>query len=305
MKIISFLRIIKFGLKNFWRNIWLTLATTFVMILTLFTISSLVILSMLGTTALKSVKEKVDISVYLNPEIKDEKVDEIRSNLIAMSEVRTIDYVSKEKALESFKEEHGDDDLIISSVDELDENPLQPSLVIKARYPEDYSIISDFLEKDDYKEHIDKVTFEDNRDIIDKIDNTTDLVERVGIIISLIFGLITIIFMFNTIRLTIYAQKDEIKIMRLIGAKNLFIRFPFIIESILYAIIASIIATALLYFLLKYGSSYITEFIGDQQFNIVSFTNSKILYLFVLQIGLGILLSIVSSYIALRKYLKV
>lgn len=305
MKIISFFRVIRFGLKNFWRNIWLTIATTLVMILTLFTISSLVILSMIGSTALNSLKEKVDVSVYLNPDIKDEEVDEIRNNLISLPEVRTIDYVSKEKALELFKEEHGGDDLIISSVDELDKNPLQPSLVVKARHPEDYSVISDFLEQDNYKQYIDKITFEDNRVIIDKISSTTNMVERIGIIVSVIFGIITVIFMFNTIRLTIYAQKDEIKIMRLIGAKNLFIRIPFVIESVLYAVIASVIASAFLYSLLQYSSPYIVKFIGDLQLDVVSFTNSRILYLFALQMGLGILLSIVSSYIALRKYLKV
>lgn len=304
MKIISFFRVIKFSLKNFWRNIWLTIATTLVMILTLFTISSLIILSMLGSTALNSLKEKVDISVYLNPDAKDEEVDEIRNNLISMPEVRTIDYISKEQALELFKEKHSDDDLIISSVDELEKNPLQPSLVVKARYPEDYSIISDFLGQDNYKKYIDKITFEDNRTIIDKIGNTTNMVERVGVIISIVFGVITVIFMFNTIRLTIYAQKDEIKIMRLIGAKNLFIRMPFILESILYALIASVISSAMLYFLLRYSAPYITRFIGDLQLDVVSFTDNRIFYLFILQIGLGVGLSIVSSYIALRKYLK-
>lgn len=305
MKLVSFFRVLKFGLNNFWRNIWLSIATTFIMILTLFMVSSLVILSMLGKSALSSFKEKVDISAYLNPEVKESEISEIRTSLQAMSEVKTIEFVSKEKALELFKEKHQDDPLIISSVDELEKNPLQASFVIKARYPEDYAVISEYLKNEKYKNIIEKITFEDNKNIINKINNTTNITARTGIIISLLFSFITVIFMFNTIRLAIYAQKEEIKVMRLIGAKNLFIRLPFVIESILYAIIASMFSSVILYFLMKYSSPYITEFIGDQQFNVISYVNDRILYIFILQLGLGILLSIISSFIALRKYLKV
>ena len=305
MKLISFLRVIKFGLKNFWRNIWLSLATTFVMVLTLFTISSLFVLSILGNVALDSVKEKIDISVYLKPEVKEEEISEIKNSLVALPEVKSIDFISKDKAMELFKEKHEKNTLILSSIEELESNPLQASLIVKARYPEDYSIISDLLKGDRYVSVIDKVTFEDNKTIIDKIANTTDLIKKIGIIIGIIFSLIAVVFMFNTIRLTIYAQKDEVKVMRLIGAKNWFIRMPFILEGVIYGVISSIISTLILYFILKYTSPYLSSFVEDPNFSALSYLNVKIVYIFALQLGLGVFLSIISSFIALRKYLRV
>lgn len=305
MKITSFLRVLKFGLNNFYRNIWLSLATTLVMVLTLFTVSSLVILSIMGQSALVSVKDRVDISVYLNPSVKENEISEIKNDLQVLPEVKSIEFISKEEALDLFKEKHQDDSLIISSIEELDKNPLQASFTIKARYPEDYSYISDYLKDDQYEAIVEKVTFEDNEKIINKIDSTTKLIERIGIIASIVFSFITVIFMFNTIRLAIYAQKDEIKVMRLIGAKNLFIRAPFFIESIIYALIASILSSVIIYFLLRYSFPYITEFIGSDQLSIIAFTGKNILYLVFIQLGLGVLLSIISTYIAIRKYLKV
>lgn len=305
MKLISIFRVIKFGAKNFWRNIWLSIATTFVMVLTLSTISSLLILNMLGKTALDSIKEKIDISVYLKPASKEEDINEIKNGLMSLPEVKSIDIISKEAALDIFKEKHSDNPLILSSIDELEENPMQASLIVKARNPEDYTIISNLLGKDQYKKLIDKVTFEDNQEIIEKITNTISTVEKVGIAISLAFSLITIIFMFNTIRLTIYAQKDEIKVMKLVGATNQFIRLPYILESILYGVIASLICTSLIYFSLKYFSPHITNFIEGQSIDIFSYLNTQIWYLLLLQIGLGVLLSMISSFIALRKYLRV
>lgn len=281
------------------------MATTFVVVLTLFTISSLFVLSLLGNVALDSLKEKIDISVYLKPEVKDEEVSEVRNNLIALPEVKSIDYISKDRAMELFKEKHEKNTLILSSIEELESNPLQASLIVKARYPEDYSIISDLLKRDQYASVIDKVTFEDNKTVIDKISNTTELIKKLGIIIGLIFSLITVVFMFNTIRLTIYAQKDEVRVMRLIGAKNWFIRMPFILEGAIYGVISSIISTLILYFILKYASPYLSGFVEDPNFNALSYLNFKIYYIFAMQLVLGVFLSIISSFIALRKYLKV
>lgn len=305
MKLVSLLRVIKFGVKNFWRNIWLSIATTLVMILTLFTISSLLILNILGKTALDSVKAKIDISVYLKSTAKEEDINEIKNGLMSLPEVKSIDVISKEEALNIFKEKHRDNPLILSSIEELGENPMQASLIVKARNPEDYTIISNLLEKDQYKKIIDKVTFEDNQKIIEKIISMTMAIEKAGIAISLIFGLITVIFMFNTIKLTIYAQKDEIKVMRLVGATSQFIRLPYILESILYGMIASFICTGLIYFLLKYFSPPITSFIEGEPSNLFTYLNIRIWQLLFLQMGVGIILSIISSSMALRKYLQI
>lgn len=305
MKITSFFRVLKFGFKSFYRNIWLSLATTLVLVLTLFTVSSLIILSIVGRSALLSVKERVDVSVYLNPDVRENEINELKNDLEVMPEIKTVEFISKEEALELFKEKHQDDSLIISSIEELNQNPLQASFVIKARYSEDYSYISDILKEDKYSNIVEKITFDDNESIINKINSTTNFIERSGVIASVAFSFITVIFMFNTIRLAIYAQKDEIRVMRLIGARNLFIRVPFFIEGVIYALIASIISSIILYFLSRYTSPYILEFLGTDQASLLVLKGKNILYLVLLQLGLGIILSVISTYIAIRKYLKI
>ena len=305
MKLISFLRIIKFGAKNFWRNIWLSLATTLLMTLTLLVVSMLFVLNILGNAALDSIKEKIDISIYFKQDVQEHEINEVKNGLLSLSEVKTIDFVSKEKALDIFREKHKNNPLIISSIEELEENPLQASLIIKARNPEDYAIISNLLDKDRYKKFIDKITFEDNKKAIEKITKITSLIKKVGLGISLIFSLVTIIFMFNTIRLAIYTQKEEIKVMRLVGATNLFIRLPYILEGIFYGILGSIFATTILYFVLNFFSSYITRFIEDQHIDISALLNTRIWYILGLQMIFGILLGMVSSFIAIRRYLRV
>lgn len=304
MKMISLLRAVKFGGKNFWRNGWLSLGTTFVMVLTLFIVSGLVILNILLGLAVDLVKEKVDISVYLKPEVKESQINEIKNSLQAMSEVKTVEFISKEEAMNTFREKYGGKPLIKSLITELDENPLQDSLIVKARHPEDYEVIADVLSGKQYSKLIDKVTFEDNKKLIERIDNASKTVKKFGTWIGLVFGGITVIFIFNTIRMTIYSQKEEIKIMKLVGATDYFIKLPFIFEGVLYGILAAIINTGILYFFSYYFSSKynIAESLG---INFSLYFTEHLFIIVFLQILFGVFLGTASSFLAIRRYLKI
>lgn len=301
------LPVTKLGFKNFWRNGWLTISTTLVMVLTLFFLSAIVILNLLLNSALTSVKEKIDINVYFKENTSEKEVASIQKEVEALREVKSAQVVSKEEAIKIFTEKHKNNPLISSLLAELEENPLQISLIVKARNPEDYSIINDFLKKDRYKKLIEEVSYDDNRTVIQKVNNISRSMRQGGIAVGLIFAIIAIIFMFNTVRMTIYNQQEEIKTMRLVGATNSFIRFPYLIEGALYGIFATLLNTGLLYFAIWQFSSSINKFFGSSlasSVDIFSYFLANILWVILAQAVFAVFLGIFSSLIATLKYLK-
>ncbi len=303
MKLVSLGRVSKFSLLSFWRNIWLSTATILIMALTLFSLSILFVLNVVSGIALDTLKEKVDVSVYLNTTATDNQITQLKEELLEMSMVETVDYKTQEEALEEFKQRHKENPLIISSIQELEENPLQPSLTISAKNTADYPAIVDQIEGGQHGKVIDKVNYEDNREVIDRLTSTTDTIKRVGYIIILVFSIIVALVIFNTIRLTIYTQRDEVRIMKLVGATNMFVRLPYIFEGFMYGVLASVVSTAILYPILYYFSPGINDFIGGNV-DVFSYFVANLGQVFGIQLLFGILLGTVSSYVAIRRYLR-
>lgn len=301
---ITLLRILRFGFKNFIRNIWLSIAASGIMVITILTISVLFLLNWVGGMTLDVVKDKVDISIFLRSDVTETEINQVRNKLLSLSEVKTISFVSKEEALKNFQKRHQENSLVLSSILELDDNPLQPTLVVKARHPEDYSVIAEKLQVEELDNIVEKVNFEDNREIINKLTSISENLSKIGIGLSIIFGLVVILVVFNTVRLTIYTQKEEIKIMRLVGATNRFIRYPFVVEGILYGIVGSIIAIFILYPIVNYSSPFINDFLENQGIDIMTYFSEHLLLIIATEIGIGILIGIISSYMAVRRYLK-
>lgn len=304
MSWLSLIRVLKMGLKNFWRNIWLSIATTGIMVLTIFSVALLVILNIIGDTALRSLEQKIDVSIYFKTEIAEDEIRPILRKLESMEEVREAVFVPKEEALESFKEKHSDKPLIIASLNELDENPLQPTVVVKARSPNDFASIAEVLQEDKYQDLVEDFNYEDNRAIIDRLTNATNTVEKVGIGLSIGFAIISVLVMFNTVRLTMYTQKEEIGIMRLVGASNMFITAPYIIEGLLYGFFATIISTGILYILLGYLQPIINRFL-EYQADIFAYFGENFFIVIAAELLFGAALGVLSSMIAIRRYLKV
>lgn len=300
----TLLRILRFGFKNYFRNIWLSIAASGIMVITILTISVLFLLNWVGDMTLNIVKDKVDISIFLRSDVSENEINQVRNKLLSLSEVKTITFVSKEEALRNFQKKHQENSLMLSSIMELDDNPLQPTLVVKARYPEDYSAIADHLQIEQFDNIVEKVNYEDNRDIINKLTLISENLRKVGIGLSIVFGFVVILVVFNTVRLTIYTQKEEIKIMRLVGATNNFIRMPFIVEGILYGFIGGIIAFFILYPIVSYSSPFINEFLENQGIDITSYFIENIIFIIIFEISVGIILGIISSYLAVRRYLR-
>src|SRR3989344_3809902 len=237
-------RIIKYGLKNFWRQRLISLATLTIILLALLVFQGLLIFNSVMNDLLVSIQDKIDISVYFKTNAPEDEILRLKRSLEGLAEVKSVEYISREKALEIFKARHAndEDDSIIRAIEELGENPLPASLNIKAHDPTKYKVIAAYLEGESLKNIIDKVSYSQNQVVIDKLASIIDISKRAGIILTIVLSLVAIVVSFNTILLAIYSNREEIGIMRLVGASNAFIRGPFIVEGIIYGTVASIIS---------------------------------------------------------------
>ncbi|MFC1651899.1 permease-like cell division protein FtsX [Patescibacteria group bacterium] len=299
-------RVAKMSFLNFWRNSWLSLTTTAIVTLTLLVISALVILSFLGSITLNSIQDKIDVSVYFKTSIAEEEILMVKGRLENISEVESVEYVSRAEALERFKAEHGDDALILDSL-KGDDNPLPASLEIRAENPGQYESIAQALEDPFYKPLIaeDGVNYYQNKAKIDRLASITTFVRRVGWGVSFGFILIALLVVFNSIRVTIYTRREEIEIMRLVGASNWYIRWPFVLEGVMYGIFAMLISFLVIVPLVYYLSPRVLDYLGGEESGLVSSFWSSILVLGIFQFVVGILIGTLSSLVAIRRHLKV
>lgn len=305
MKTTSYLRAIKFGFVDFGRNIWLSLGTLAIVVLTLFTCSLLVFLNILSNQALREVQDKVSISVYFKLEVKEEQIKKLKEEISGWTQVKETVYISQKEALLAFQEKHKENPSIMASLAELEENPLKASLIIKANEPEQYVQIAERLESKHYETQIDKINFRDNKPIIDKLSRITKNIKRIGIFAGAILCAISILVVFNTIRLTIYTKRKEIEIMKLVGATNQFIQLPYLLEGTLYGLFAGIINFGILHYLFKYISPKIYTFFESQSLNLFNYFTSNIALILASSLGFAIFLGTASSLIATRRHLKV
>ncbi len=299
-------RIIRSALTNFWRNRVLSLSSVLVMTVTLFVFGGLMFSNFALDSVLTQIKDKVDINVYFVTTASEDDILDLKNSLELLPEVGSIEYISRDQALQDFKDRHQDDQLTLQALNELDDNPLGAVFNIHAKQTSQYESIAKFLESDsalskDGANIIDKVNYYQNKLVIDRLNKIIDGTENIGFAVTLILIILSIIVTLNTIRLTIYTSREEISVMRLVGASNKFIQGPFLIEGILYGFVASVIT--LIAFL------PITYYLGDftQRLfsaNMFDYYLNNFFTVFLVIMVSGILLGVVSSYLAVRKYLK-
>ena len=295
-------RIIKFAWQGFLRNGWLSVSTIGIMILALLVFESLILFNVIAGGAIESVQEKVDISVYLKSNVSEDSVLNIKRSLEGLSEVKAVEYVSREEALEEFKARHADDETFVQTLEELDENPLLASLNIKANELGEYDTIASYLEAPNLADSIEKVTYAQNKVVIDRLDKLTNATERGVVALTIFLAFLAVLVTFNTIRLAIFSNREQIEIMRLVGASNSFIRGPYIAEGVLYGLIAAVVSFAILVPVISFMSPHIAGFILEV--NLGDYFANNWVNLILYQVLFGVTLGIVSSAIAIRKYLE-
>lgn len=296
-------RVIRAGLLNFRRNSYVTFGTTGVLSLVLLLLLGMTAVRFVGSTVVGALEEKVDVSVYLTTTAKDEDVRALRADLEGLTGVASVEYVSRDDALAMFKERHANDALIQESLAEINENPLEASLNVRASDTAQYGSIVSFLEAHELRSSISTIDYYENEQVISRVQRISDSAQRGGIVAVVILSIIAILVAFNTIRLTIYNQKQEIEIMRLVGGSNWYIRAPFIVEGSMYGIVAGVLALIVFGIgvhmvspklaLLLSGVSLQAWFIGE------------LLSIIAITLVVGILLGVVSSVIAIHRFLRI
>ncbi len=304
----KFKRIVKAGIFNFWRNGTVSLASVLVMMVTLVVIGLISFSGAVLDTSLAELRDKIDINVTFIPTATETDVLAIKQTVETLPEVLLVTYVSREEALNTFKERHKNDQSILAALDELDENPLGATLNIKARDPSQYASVAQFLESDNALSGkgitlIDKINYFENKAAIDRLTSIITSADKLGFALTLILAVISMLIAFNTIRLSIYISKDEISVMRLVGASMSYIQGPFIVVGIIYGLVAGLI-TLLIFLPITYSLGGATEsfFVG---FNIFSYYLHHFLEMALIILVSGILIGGVSSVLAIRKYLRV
>lgn len=303
---VLFNRIVKSGFLNFKRGGLVSFASVLVVTITLSVITTLLLLQAVLHSSLDQIRDKVDVSIYFTTGANEEKILALKSSLEQLPEVASITYTSAAEALVDFRERHKDDYPTIQALDEIRENPLGAYLNVKAREVSQYESIANFLKSDDALvigslNIIDKINYYQNKDVIERLNSIINGSERLGFIITLLLVIISIIITFNTIRLTIFIAKEEIGIMRLVGASKMRIQGPFMIEGVIYGTISAVVTLVLFLPATYWIGQNMTPFLG---MNVYDYYTSNLLEIFGIILGSGILLGVVSSLLAVRKYLN-
>lgn len=287
----------------------MSLSSVLVMIITLFVITSTIFLGAILNASLQEIKSKVDINVYFVRTAPEADILALQKALEVLPEVKApVEYVSREDALADFRLKHQDDQFTLQALDELGENPLGASLNIRAKEPSQYEGIAEFLKsKGALTENgttiIDKINYYQNKTAIDTLTKMINSANRLGFILTLFLVLVSILITFNTIRLAIFMSRDEISVMRLVGASRMYIRGPFIVSGAIYGVVSGFI-TLILFFpiTLWLGNATAEFFVG---LNVFSYYISNFAQIFLIVIFSGAFIGALSSFLAVRKHLKI
>jgi len=303
----SLRRVFKSGFVGFWRNAYVSLSSVFVIAVALFVIGVTILLDQLLTASLQNLQSKVDINVYFVTTADEGAIFALQNSLEALPDVASVTYTSREDALARYREINQSNAVAMQALEELSDNPLGATLAIQAVDTSFYENIANFIEEKRLLESsseplIDSVNYTRTREAIDRLTAIIGAVERGSLIAMLILIVAAILITFNTIRLAIYTSREEIAVMRLVGAGNMYIRGPFLIQGILYGLIAAIIAMLIIYPLVVWIGPQTAEFF---EFDIYTYFVSDFMRIFFILAGIGIVLGLVSSLLAIARYLKV
>ncbi len=298
-------RTIKAGAISFWRNGSVSLASVLIITVTLTVISMIVFSGVVLSSTLDTIKNKVDINVYFVKSASEDQILSITQQVQKLPEVANVEYISRKDAYDRFREKHQGEDATLQALDEIGENPLPASMNIKAKDPSQYDGIVAFLQQKEGSANdiIDKINYAKNKQAIDALSRIINASNKLGLLLVIFFAIVSILITFNTVRLAIYIFREEISVMRLVGASETYIRGPFVTVGLLYGIVSAII-TILVLFPMAHWAGEWTEKLGTGV-NLFSYYQDNLMPLILLLLGSGAALGAVSSYLAIRRYLKV
>lgn len=305
---ISFKRVCKAGFVSFFRNGFVSLASVLIMTITLFVFGSIIFTNALLSSSLSEIKSRVDVNAYFVTSANEDDILSLKKKIEGLPEVASVEYVSRDQALANFKTIHQNDEITLQALGELADNPFGAVLNIRAKETSQYESIAKFFDSNapvgsDGSSIVDKVNYYQNKDAINSLTKIIDGGRKLGVGVALALTILSIIIAFSTIRLAIYTSREEIGVMRLVGASNKYIRGPFIVSGIIYGIFASFLTLALFYPATYWFSSVTKDFFGG--LNLFDYYIRHFAQVFGIIILAGVVVGAIGSYLAVRKYLKV
>ncbi len=305
-RFLRFIRVVKTGLVNFVRNAWLAIAAMAVMIITLLIVLFSVITNAAFSNTIAQITDKIDVSVYLKDSAEQTKVNTLIADLHTLPNVRQVTYLDKTQALGRYREQNANNPQLLSAISATD-NPIPATILVK---PKDLNKINDVekaLTNGSYTGVIDQISYQgDRKAAIDKIAHATNILRRAGIVAVAVFMVISVLIIFNTIQMAIFNRRDELTIMRLLGATTWYIRGPFVVETIVYGIISALVSVGVIHLLFVASSSALqATSLGLLDINYASqYFSMHFWMLLTGQLLLGMLIGAASSTVATRRYLK-
>ncbi len=301
-------RMFRTGFLNFMRNGMVSLASVLVMTITLSVLTGILLFNHVLTTTLESVQNKVDVSVYFVPGADESDIVSLEERVSALPEVADTTYVSERDALADFRARHANDQTTLQALDELDENPIGAMLNIRAKEISQYESISKFFSDTSTlntaeQSLIDHVDYNKNKDEISAIQGILKKGRFLGLLLTFILMLLSVIVTFNTIRLAIYFAREEISVMRLVGASSTQIQGPFIVEGALYGGVAMIVTLILFIPITLWFGKHMTDFLSGV--NLFHYYITHVIEFFVILLVFGAGLGALSSVLAARRHLRV
>lgn len=270
------------------------------MVLALVVFAGLLLFNYSARRVAAFVEDKIDISVYFFTNAPEDQILAVQQSLESLSEVKSVEYISRDRALEIFRESYRDDPVISQGLNELDANPLEASLNIKAQKPDQYAAIASYLESPNLKTYIDSVSYSKNQAAVDRLTAIVNRINGGGLIATIVLAAIAGLVVFNTVRIAIHSNREELSVMRLVGASNALVRGPLMIEGAMSGIISAILSLAVISPAVYFISPQL-DVPGLELFRYF-YTHLPQLFLYQLLFGVGI--GVFSSFVAVRRYLR-
>ena len=298
-------RVFKFAFIDFYRNKGISIAAIFILVITIVLVTSLFFLHGISNFIITEVENKIDIAAYFKSDTSEENILNIKDQIQAISpDIKSIEYVSKEEALNNFTQKHQDSSVFANALSQVGDNPFLPSLNITTTGTAlAYEQIATILQSDQFASFIEKVDFSQKKDTIEKVFSITSNINTFGLGLAAILVFIAVLVVFNTIKLAIDNSKEEISTMKMVGASSWFVQGPFIVQGMLFGVVSFIIcflATMALAYMLSAKLAVVMP-----GFSLSDYFMQNLWLIVALQLGFGISLGVVSSFIVVNKYLKI
>ncbi len=304
-------RVVKYGTSGFVRNIWLSSAATIVMAFTLIILFATVVASVILTNTADMMREKIDITIYLKPNTSEDKLSKLTEIIKTDSNIKEVTTSTSEKEYDKFLEENAGSDDIISVLDDemkaLMISKMQATMRIKVHNVDNLESIKALVESDPYfSKYLDDEkapTYDVNQVEIATITSWARIARTGGIILAVVFLIVSVLIIFSTIRMAIFSRREEIYMMKLVGADRRFIRGPFLIEAEICGIVAGLIAATACYF----GFMFLAPKLASYGINVDAIRDmlesNKLILVYLIFIAIGIIIGRISARFAVQKYL--